>query len=259
MVQGINTAASGMISVLSQNDIIANNLANINTPGFKQLMPTFKNIHEFKIYETTNNGTNSKGNSIGSISAGSAIDATQLDFRQGALNKTNSPLDVAINGEGFFVVEKETGEYYTRNGSFSLNQEGDLITNAGDKVLGENGRAINIDIEMGSLSDIIIAADGRIMQKEQEIDRLKIVDFEDKSKLRMMGNSLFKNIDKNQQPVELENCMVSQGYIESSNANIIESMINSITGARTYESLSSVIKSANSTVRQAVTQVGMVT
>ena len=256
MVQGINIAASGMISVLNQNDIIANNLANINTPGFKQLMPTFKNIHDSKIYDATNKNDSPEENVIGSISAGSAIDASMLDFKQGAISKTNSPLDVAINGKGFFCIESDGKECYSRNGRFSLNEEGELVTSAGNKVLGENGRSISIDVQMGGINDVVIAADGRILQKGAEVDRLKMVDFEDKSKLQMMGNSLFSS--GGEKPVELENVALSQGYIEGSNANVIESMINSITGARTYETLSSVIKNSNATLKQTVTQVGAV-
>lgn len=255
MVQGINTAASGMVSILTQNDIIANNLANVNTPGFKQVMPSFKSIHDAKVYDAN---VHSGEVSVGSISTGSSIDATIIDFKQGAISQTDNKLDVAINGDGFFAVERNNEEYYTRNGSFSLNQEGELVTSAGEKVLGETGKPIVIDTNMGSVDDILITSEGRILQNNAEIDKLKIVDFEDRTKLKIAGNSLFKNSDINQQPVELENVAISQGYIEGSNANVIESMINSITGSRTYESLSSVVKNANSTFKLSTTQVGAI-
>lgn len=261
MFRGIEIAAQGMASIIDYNDIIANNLANINTPGFKQLTPTFKNIHEMAINgKNTDISGNEKTEELGSLSAGSMLDVTHLDFNQGSLIKTDGRLDVALNSEGFFAVETKSGEdAYTRNGGFSINEEGDLTTRNGDFVLGENGRKINLDLGANSVSDITIMSDGRIMIKENELDKLKVINFEDPSKLKAMGNTLFKNIDENNnRPQSIENYTVAQGYLESSNASVIESMINSITGSRTYETLAKVISNSDSTIRKAVTDVGRV-
>lgn len=257
MIQGINTAAAGMASVIDQNDIIANNLANINTAGFKQLMPTFRDIKEINVQvENEKDDIHPGIQTVGKLSAGSMIDSTVLDLSQGALNKTGRTLDVAINGEGFFAVQNEFGEFYTRNGNFIVDESGDLVTKSGDKVLGENGQVINIDPAGQSLKDIVIADDGRVLQNNIEMDKLRIVDFEDKSKLRSIGHSLFQNSDKAQFPVEMENPSVSQGYLEGSNANVVKSMIDSITGSRTYEVLSKVVNESNGTLRKAINDVG---
>ena len=260
MIKGINTAASGMISTIDLNNIIANNLANINTPGFKQLIPTFKSVHDACINEKINENSNpNNAATIGKISIGSAIDATQLDFSQGALKKTGGSMDVALNSNGFFVIQAQSREEcYTRNGSFTLNEDGNLITRAGDIVIGEGGRAINIDPGTNNLNAVTIMADGRITLNDEEVNRIKVVDFKDLSKLKMKGNTLFENIDKDNKPVELENYTVTQGYLETSNANVIKSMINSITGERTYEALSQVIRNTNSTLKKAVNDVGRV-
>lgn len=259
MIQGINTAAAGMASVIDQNDIIANNLANVNTVGFKQLMPTFMNIKNLNVQvENENDDIHPGLRSIGNISAGTMIAETHIDLSQGALNQTERKLDVAVNGEGFFAVSNENGEFYTRNGNFALNEEGELVTKSGEKVLSEGGGSIKLEIEARSLSDLVISNDGRVIQGGVEIDKLKIVDFEDKSKLRVVGNSLITNTDKNQQPVELDNPSVSQGYLESSNANVVKSMIDSITGSRTYETLSKVIRDSDGTLRKTVNEVGAV-
>ncbi len=252
MLQGIDTAAIGMASIIDQNDIIANNLANVNTIAFKQLIPTFRNIEEAEIP--------AQGQNIapkGSLSLGSMIDTTSLDFSQGSLKKTNRTLDVAINGEGFFVVENSLGEFYTRNGNFTLNEDGDLVTKTGDKVLSESGGEINISIEQ-NLSKLCIAEDGRLMYGNEEIGKLKIVNFEDASKLKAFGHSLFKNTDPGSKPEEMERPNVAQGYLESSNANVVKSMIDSITGSRTYEVLSKVIRDSDGTLRKTVTEVGTV-
>lgn len=247
MIRGIDTAATGMKTILELNDIVANNLANVNTPGFKQLMPSFRDVEEVEV------------DSVGTLSAGSILDTTRLDFSQGALKKTNSPLDVAINGDGFFAVKNSAGEeFYTRNGGFVVNEEGVLATRTGEIVLGEGGGEINIDVEGKSVNDILITNNGTIMLDNQEVDRLMLVNFEDLSGLKARGNSLFENIDENNRPVELESPSVAQGYIESSNANVVESLINSITGSRTYETLSKVIRDTDVTLRKAVTDVGRV-
>lgn len=260
MFRGIEIAASGMASIIDLNDIIANNMANVNTPGFKKLTPTFKSIHDQAIngQEDDINGTG-EATKIGSLSMGSSLDSARLDFSQGALNKTDGRLDVALNGEGFFVVQTKSGEEcYTRNGGFTLDEEGNLMTRSGDKVLDESGQAININIAEGRVSDIDITEDGRIMLKKEEMGRLKVVNFEDTSSLQSKGNSLFSNVDENNKPKEMEKFSVSQGFLESSNANVVESMINSITGARMYETLSKVIQNADSTYRKSVTDVGRV-
>jgi len=259
MFRGIEIAAKGMTSIINYNDIIANNLANVSTPGFKQLNPAFKDIHQIAL-----NGNGQEifghGGKIGSLSAGSMLDITQLDFTQGALIKTDGRLDVALNSDGFFAVKTESGEQaYTRNGGFFLNEDGDLTTRAGDAVMGEGGGIINLDLGNNSVSDISITADGRIMLKDQEIDKLKVVNFEDTTKLKAMGNTLFKNTDEeNNAPKDVNYYTVAQGYLEGSNANVIESMINSITGTRTYETLSKVVQDSNSTFKKAVDDVGRV-
>jgi len=257
MVQGIETAAAGMVSIIDRNDIIANNLANTNTVGFKQLMPSFKNIHDVDVQVKNIDDPASPGmKKIGTLSAGCALDATQLDFAQGALKQTGRSLDVALDGEGFFRVKNDSGEYYTRNGSFSLNEEGDLITRSGDLVLNNSGGTINIDITGRSMEDVTITKDGRIMHNDAELDRLGIVDFADKTKLKMKGHSLFENIDPKVKPVEPENYSVSQGFLEGSNANVIKSMINSVEGSRIYETLSKVIRDSDQTLRKTVNEVG---
>ena len=255
MFRGIEIAASGMASVIDLNDIIANNLANVNTPGFKQLIPTFKNIHEVAVRDTES----AEETTIGTLSIGSMLDTTQLDFAQGALNKTDGKMDIALNSEGFFVVKTQAGEEcYTRNGGFSLNENGDLVTRAGDFIVGEDGQEINIDLSNHSIKELNIMEDGRIMMKDNELGKLKVVNFEDVSKLKARGNTLFGNSDENNKPIELEHYKVTQGYLETSNSNVIESMINSITGSRTYETLSKIIYNTDSTLKKAVNDVGRV-
>jgi flagellar basal-body rod protein FlgG len=257
MVRGIDIAASGMVNIINLNDILANNLANVNTPGFKQLIPTFRNIFDADV-NVKAQGEQQSPSKIGTLSIGSLLDTTQLDFRQGSLKKTDGSLDAALNSRGFFAVQTKDGICYTRNGCFQISQDGELITLAGDKVLGGGGGSISIDLAGNSSSDVKIMADGRIMMKQEEVGKLKVVDFDDYSKLQMYGNTLFKPVNEEVKPKDLEKYTVTQGYLETSNSNIIESMINSITGNRTYESLSKVISATDNTLRKAVNDVGRV-
>ncbi len=259
MVQGINTAAAGMISILNLNDIVANNMANVNTTGFKQLIPAFKNIDEAPVYKKNiDSKIDPSLQVMGNLSVGSELDAKYLDFSQGNLKHTGRNLDVALNSPGFFIVENEFGEFYTRNGNFSINDEGDLVTMSGDKVIGEGG-AININVAGMDLKELNITEDGRIMHGEMELARLSVVDFEDKTTMAMMGNNLYRNLNDNAQPVEPEKISVVSGNLESSNSNVIKSMTDSITGARTYETLSQVVRNTDATVKKSVNEVGRVT
>ncbi len=270
MVIGIKSAASGMIAQQMNIDIISNNLANVNTPGFKEIMPVFKRISDMEIKEknkeaiqliNNNYGNNiavptNSGRVIGSLSSGCAIDSTVIDFKQGSIKKTDNNLDFAINGKGFFVVENDGEEFYTRNGSFTINEEGTLVTKDGKPVLGERGLAINFDMQDKNIKDLIVEEDGTILFNKEEIDKLKIVEFEKPLDLITVGHSLFKKANEEIIPKEPEDSKINQGFVEGSNSNLIGAMINTITATRTYESLSKVVKESDSTLRKSVNDVG---
>jgi len=258
MVRGIETAAAGMVSIMNLNDIIANNLANINTAGFKQLIPAFKNINEVNLKQKNSENSSEMYKNIGKLSTGSAIDATVLDLKQGALRQTGNKLDFAINGEGFFAIGTEQGERYTRNGSFSLDTQGNLITKDGLPVLGEDDKAIKLDVNNADPKDVTVSEDGRVYLNKQEFGKLKIVEFEKTTDLKTIGNGLFEPIGEDVKPKDNPNSKIAQGYIEASNANAIENMINTISANRTYETLSKVVQSSNRTLEKAVTDVGRV-
>lgn len=258
MVSGIDAAASGMKAQQRNLDVLANNLANINTTGFKQLIPVFKSLAA----ETSDNNLNVDSENSGQkpimISSGCVLDATVVDLKQGALIKTDNVLDFALSGEGFFVVENNDKEYYTRNGNFKLNEDGILTACDGKPVLDESGGSINFNLTEGNFNDIKILEDGVVMSGKQEIGKLQIVVFEDPKQLISAGNSLFMPADKNIKPTDAENYRIEQGFIEGSNSNSIETMIKTITATRTYETLSTVLKTANNTLKKAVNDVGRV-
>lgn len=258
MVSGINAAASGMMAQQLNIDVISNNLANVNTPGFKELIPVFKNISEIDLKEKNQENNFNQEKNIGKLSAGSTLDSTIIDLKQGSLRKTDNKLDFAINGEGFFTVGTDNGDSYTRNGSFTLKEDGTLVTKDGFPVLNQSGSAIKIDTSSTNIDKLNVNEDGTIFLGKQAIDKLKIVDFKNPTDLVAAGNSLYKTANNDITPVEAKKGKIEQGFVEGSNSNVIETMINTITATRTYESLAKVVKTTEMTLDKAVNDVGRV-
>lgn len=273
MIRGLYTAASGMMTMLAKNDSLANNLANINTPGFKQGITIFKAFAPLVMEKISAEGT--KGTSspqgLGQISTGAAMQTVAVDFTQGQLQTTGNDFDVALRGSGFFEVERPDGQRcYTRDGSFQRDPDGFLVTRNGDKVIGANDLPIQIKTDQmpfdqgldsnalntNNLINFDVKPDGTLLHDEQPFNKLKIVDFENKQVLQRVGNSLF--VDSGNAGVKEASCSVVQGALEGSNANAIRTMVDNIEGMRTYETLSRIIQKGSDTLQKAVNEVGKV-
>jgi flagellar basal-body rod protein FlgG len=202
---------------------------------------------------STKDGKTSQQN-IGTISTGSTLDSTVLDLRQGGINTTGNPLDMAINGNGFFTIKTPNGLAYTRNGSFIRLNDGTLATNQGYPVMGEKGE-IKLSLEKVKSKDVLVDENGTVRLKDQVLDKLKIVDFNNKKSLTQIGNSLMTSAT-GERPKAANGCKVVQGGVETSNANVVECMVSSITGSRIYESLAKVIETDNRTLSKTVNDVG---
>ena len=210
-------------SLTRQYSVIAHNLANINTSGYKRTVNSFSKALTAQL----------GGGADESLTAGEVKLNSALDFSQGSMLKTNRSLDVAINGKGFFVVETPQGPLYTRNGMFQVNQQGQLIDPEGRIVSGEAGPII---IPGGvSVQEISIGEDGSIGVAGGSLGRLKVVDFnEDEGKLFAVGKNCF-GAPKDVQPGAAEKASVRQGYQENSNVNRMEELVDLITVSRLYE------------------------
>lgn len=263
MTKGIDAAAQGMMSIITQNDINANNLANINTAGFKQSIAVFKNTYESSINKIkTGDGYKQYGDKIGTLSLGSSIDASVIDLTQGNIKQTSNNMDLAISGKGLFTVKMPDGsEAYTRNGSFIKNKDGFVSDLNGNALMGENGPisvsgdGTNSAVEVKKFK---VDEIGNVYYDKQKLDRLKIVEFKNINDLKQCGNSLFQTNPGAVRPTAATNYQISQGALEGSNANAIECMINTMHGERTYESLSKSIQSSEKTLSKAVSEVGRV-
>jgi flagellar basal-body rod protein FlgF len=249
MLRGLYTAAAGIVTNMVATDTMANNLANVNTVGFKRNGVNFKGFAETII----NRAQNGQQTNIGSLMGGSQVHRTAIHFDQGALKPTGNPLDLAIQGRGFFQVKTEEGQtYYTRNGSFSVNEAGYLITQNGDYVQGEGG---NIQLPQTG-QPIEVTPQGTINVGSNPVGRVRVVHFADEFRLEKMGESQFKA------PPGLEESQarftVVSGQLEHSNVNPIRELVNSVTGLRLYEALERNIRFHNDTLQKAVNEVGRV-
>lgn len=217
----ITEQVSTSIDALTREfNVIAHNLANVNTVGFKRRCNAFSKSLETQEPETYSPGT---------------IDLNSIfDFSQGGMIETDRPLDLALYGKGFFTIETPDGPLYTRNGTFSINQNRQIVDPSGRIVAGQTG-PISIPNNVG-ISQINVSSDGTISADGTELGRFRLVDFkDDENKLVPVGESCYRMTEENVIPVAAENIAVKQGYQEASNVEIIDELVDMILVSRLYE------------------------
>ncbi|MDU4960907.1 MAG: flagellar basal-body rod protein FlgF [Sporomusaceae bacterium] len=246
MIKGIYAAASGMLAESLRTDATANNLANVNTAGYKKDAAVNKAFAEMLISRINDGPVQPVGN----VGTGAEVDEIVAIHTQGMMRATDNPLDLAIEGEGYFAVETPAGVRYTRNGTFSRNGLGELTTAEGYPVLAEGGGRLLV--EGGSL---FVGEDGVVSADGLEIGRLQLTEFSDRRLLVKEGDSLFRNDGAAQrQPGGL----VRQGMLEMSNVNAVAEMVNLINGYRAYEVNSKAVQAHDQLLDKAVNEIGRV-
>ena len=216
-------ALSRQMALWKQMDVLSNNMANMNTSGFKQDEALFTSY----LVQTP------EAEGIGSTPLYFTEDfGTFQNFAEGAIVETGNVFDLAIKGDAFFCLETKAGEMYTRKGQFSLNSDGMLVSNEGDIVLSENNEPL---IFAPGETEITISESGDVMTENGLIGRLKLVSFEDNQKLLKVAGTMFENVDGNNMQVGNNNAIVAQGAVEKSNVNAIEEMTRLIKVQRSYE------------------------
>lgn len=255
LIRGFEAVVNGMQGLIDQNDSTANNVANVNTIGYKRQNLVFQNIYDANVVQKTTGTDDTK--TVGELSIGSRVQKLTYDFSQGSLLKTGNTFDLAIQGDGFFKLQSNDGDtLYTRNGSFTLNNNGNLVTKDGDYVLDDRGKPIKINtngVVMRSLNDIIINEDGQIQISNDQgntlLQKIGVYDFANKENMVGAGGSRFKPTETNISPeVKAVKFSIQQGSIEMSNANVVNEMIKTINTSRNYEALSKLIKSSGDTL-----------
>ena len=238
----IYKAAAGAILQQIRMEAYANNLANVNTVGFKADQPVFRFDAPEIPAETSDVGTR--------LSPYALPLEYVTNFEPGPIRETGGTMDVAIVGKGFLEVQTPDGIQYTRNGRLSVNAEGYLSTPDGLPVMGESGE-ISIDgsrIEINEAGEVLV--DGDVAGV------LKVVDFNDPSRLSKTGNSLFKDENNDAGLMTAEGYRIAQGALESSNVDAIRTMTEIIETLRVFETYQKVIRSADEATAKTVSEVG---
>ena len=225
MDSGFYAAAAGLRAQSQALEVVAHNLANVNTPGFRGEQTTFQSLVALP-RTTVSNAFNVATNSFG------VLEGTQLDLSQGTLTTTGNPLDVAIDGKGFFAVQTVRGIRYTRNGSFQVSKTGLLVSAAGEPVLGDTGP---IRIPVGSTA---VSPDGTVSVNGTIAGQIRVVDFPPGT-LIAEGASLFSAPTGAEQRVQ--QVSLRQSTLESSNVDAIGSVVGLIGVQREAEMMGRVM------------------
>lgn len=251
MIRGLYTAATGMINQQKKVEVIANNIANAHTPGYKRDDVASRSFHDELILRIEK-GDKNKVREVGPLNHGVYVEEVVTSFRDGAINESNETTHMAIQGEGFFTVLTQQGERYTRDGSFHINQGGLLVTAEGLPVVGQAGQPIYIGdqpFEVDRAGNVIIG--GNI------VNQLQLINFGDFSKLEKIGNNLFQNTDPDNDVIDFGG-EVLQGYLETSNADPANEITNMIVASRSYESSQKIVQMMDEILGKAVNEVGRV-
>jgi flagellar basal-body rod protein FlgG len=238
-------AAAGALVQQLRLEVLANNVANINTIGYKGDRSIFRIPEETEpqTFETPIEG-------IQSLSPYAPPFATVIDFSQGAIRSTGNSLDVAIDGSGFFTIQTPDGVQYTRQGNFTLDADGVLVTQDGYPVLGDGGE---ITLEEGTVE---IDMQGGVYVDGDEVGRLQIIDFPDSDTLKKVGNGRFELTDAAIQGNRPESTALRQGHIETANVNPVLAMTEMIETSRAFDAYQKVIQSADEATSTSINDVG---
>ena len=251
MFRSLNTAATGMDSQQQLIDTLSNNLANVNTIGFKESRANFQDL----LYQTTRApGLQTTTGTIApsgiQIGNGSKLVSVEKSFEEGAIKITGKDTDLAITGKGFFRVQVPDGSIaYTRDGTFSRNADGRLVTVEGLPLLPEIVVPTNtLNLHIGIDGVVTAKVTGEI--EPRNLGQIQIANFINPAGLNSMGRNLFSQTPASGEPIvtvagENGTGLIEQGQLEASNVNIVQEMVQMIMGQRAYELNSKVIKTSD--------------
>lgn len=257
MMRALRTAASGMYAQQLQVDTISNNLANVNTTGFKKSKVEFQDL----IYQTIQATHRVRGlgsNVPAELQIGHGVKAVAIEksFAQGSPTQTNNPFDIALQGEGFFQIQRPDGTLaYTRNGNFQASPDGRIVNADGylldpEIVVPEDALEVTIDRE----GYVYVKTYGT--SESTEVGQIELARFTNPTGLRSMGQNLFLETEASGIPIVGSPGQegfgdVHQGYLEASNVQVVEEMVDMITAQRAYELSSKAIRTADSMMQEA--------
>lgn len=250
MIDAIYIATSGMKAEQAEIDNISNNLANLNTNAFKKSRVTFEDLMYRDLQSVASDLQAIKNNT--STGLGTAVTAVTKDFSSGDLKATQNPLDIAIQGEGFLEVVLENGEYaYTRNGALRVMEDGMLASIGGERL----SASIRIPTDSSSLT---IQKDGTVMAQVEgeavEIGQLELATFVNPVELEALGDGLYLANENSGRALysragENGTGKIQQGFLESSNVDLVEEMMALMVAQRAYEVNSQIVRASDEILR----------
>lgn len=240
MIKGIYNTAASMIPRVRKQEVIANNLANAETAGYKKdslFLRVFKDQQSLR----------KLGDLPGPSWSVRMIDKLYVDHSGGALEATGRDLDVAIQGEGYFVVQTPNGEAYTRNGAFTLGPDGVLVNSDNFPVLSDGGPVTLTD------DKVTIGNDGVVMVGGATVGKLRVVNFEENTELNKVTGTLF-TAPATTTPVAPGSFTIRQGYLEKSNVDVMREMVEMIDSYRMFETGQKMIQIQDESLSKAVNE-----
>lgn len=250
MVRGLYAAASGMMARMSEQDVLANNLANASTPGFRRGSPIAASFPEALAVVGAAGRSPAVPSGSPRISGGARLEHSVPDLSPGPIQQTDNPLDIALDGPGFFTVASQQGYTYTRAGNFVLDQSRVLVTANGEPVLGWRGF-----IQLPEGQDIQIDGDGVIFVDGNVVDRLLI---SSPSNLPALSRGPGGFVSSDAPPTPTARASVRQGCVEGSNVNVVKEMTAMMLAYRIYEANQRALQAQDQTLDKVINDVGRV-
>jgi flagellar basal-body rod protein FlgF len=253
--RGLFIAASGMLADQLRQDVIANNLANATTAGFKgdrAVTHAFNSLLLNRLEQGDEIGadrSNESAAQVGTLGLGERVDSVATDLSQGPLRRTGNDLDLAIGGSGFFAVRTAAGVRFTRDGAFTQNAQGQIVTARAEPVLGINGQPITVPAG----AKVTVNEQGSVLADERVVGKVQVT-LLDPASLKKAGDDMFTGRPQAQG----QRGTVNQGYLEQANVSSVREMVDLIATMRSYESSQKTIKAIDETLGKAVNDVGKV-
>ena len=248
-MRGIYQAAGSMLVNQFHLENIGQNMANLHTPGYKRSAPVQRTFPEILLYCRGETGPRGKTGlqPVGPAALNVCVDETPLIHLDGALQQTGEQLDLALQGEGFFVLETPAGFGYSREGRFQLNAEGELVNFAGYRVLGENGPLV-----LGE-GPVTVDRTGNVYVREERVDRLWLSAFDPEELVWREGHNLYQAAGAEPRPAGAE---VWQGCLEESNADLMQQMTDLLKVRRSYEAAQKIAQTYDRLLARAANELG---
>lgn len=250
MIKGLYAAASAMITGVYRQQAVAHDIANLDTPGFKQILTSLDDFDTTYAYTQNLSNSNSSPTYLGELGLGVMSSIETNDFSQGNLKSTESTLDFAIDGAGFFRIRTADGERYTRDGRFSKDSSGQLVTVDGNLVLSDSGQPIKL-----ADGEVSVSTDGTVYVNGTSSGKIGLAFFADVTTLTRVGDNSFSSSTT---PATTGGGSIMQSYLEQSNVDSARLMTQMIEISRSYQAAQQMVQNQDELLGKSISSLGRV-